>query len=590
MNSKRGFTLLEGLLTVAALGIIAGIAISSMGNLVGSSKNQKLSSDVDSLNRSVQAYLVSGGSLGPNSTARDVLNALKSSVASGAQLPGLTGAKLDPRLNFTMQSDEEAGGTGPRVIWDASARRFVLSHSGGPGIKGFFLDDSLAEVDYGEQDASFAFKYASEDNWVWDYVETPPSYADGPSTVMTTPVANTPAAASTPGTPPSTGPSGPLASTPLDPPTVSRPGGTYSISDYSLSVSLANPNPSGVSEIFYSIDYGEWKRYSGALAISPDNVLTAQAIPIASGYSSSPRIDHAYAARPLQLEVPLISPSRDSFGLFSDRRIQVTLIDPNAPGLATLQYRVNGDPWQDYSGPFSVDRNDYPLGATIQARAVSNDPYYLSSTSTLRSLGIEAAAIDGLVEGKFSRPTGDSGMVTNLNGNSSKSYFEWGSTEGGTAGGVTLSKSWLDFNGLAFTTTATGTRFEVGSLDYFNGTILSGTGANSVSLAVDLNLDIQGYRGNHAFHFDLDLINVANANDPNDLWADADYVKLANAVASEKVVLNGIEFQFQLEFGETTTDGISYFDEFHVLEGRDASTKLYGTLVEVGSVDFNTSP
>jgi len=80
---------------------------------------------------------------------------------------------------------------------------------------------------------------------------------------------------------------------------------------------------------------------------------------------------------------------------------------------------------------------------------------------------------------------------------------------------------------------------------------------------------------------------VANQLDPANPWADADFVRLADPVASQRLTFNGVEFEFQLEFGETTSSGISYFDEFHVLESKSATTKLYGTLIEVGSISFN---
>jgi hypothetical protein len=127
-------------------------------------------------------------------------------------------------------------------------------------------------------------------------------------------------------------------------------------------------------------------------------------------------------------------------------------------------------------------------------------------------------------------------------------------------------------------------------LSYFNGTIAADTGADTVSFSVDLNLDINGVAATTKFKYDLELINVLNVLDPNDPWADADYVKLANPVSNQVVTFNGIDFNFMIEFGETTKNGISYFDEFHVLENKSAKTTVFGTLVEVGTVSFNGLP
>lgn len=179
-------------------------------------------------------------------------------------------------------------------------------------------------------------------------------------------------------------------------------------------------------------------------------------------------------------------------------------------------------------------------------------------------------------------------MVTNLAGSSSSDYFAWGKDyNGNNGGGNNLSKSWLNYDGLNFSNIGLGDRFEIGSLSYYNGTILSGTGADAVSFGIDLGFLISGLTANASFDFDLELVNVANKGNPKDPWADADYVRLANPVASQIVTFNGVDFNFQLEFGASTENGISYFDEFHVLENEGATTKLFGTLIEVGTVSFN---
>lgn len=72
--------------------------------------------------------------------------------------------------------------------------------------------------------------------------------------------------------------------------------------------------------------------------------------------------------------------------------------------------------------------------------------------------------------------------------------------------------------------------------------------------------------------------------------ADADFVRPSNPVANQTRSFRGIDFRFRLEFGETTSNGISLFDELHFLEGRNASTRLCGTLIEAGSLNFNNGP
>lgn len=114
------------------------------------------------------------------------------------------------------------------------------------------------------------------------------------------------------------------------------------------------------------------------------------------------------------------------------------------------------------------------------------------------------------------------------------------------------------------------------------------TGADEVSFAANLDFNVGGYNASSSFNFDFALINTINNLDPNDPWADADFVRLQNPLAEETLNINGIELQLLLEFGETTADGLSTFDEFHVLEGKSAATQLYGTHVEVGTMNFNS--
>jgi hypothetical protein len=261
-----------------------------------------------------------------------------------------------------------------------------------------------------------------------------------------------------------------------------------------------------------------------------------------------------------------------------------------------MQYKIGGDPWMDYSGPFKLNRADYPAGALVQARAVPLSEFYTSSTTTLRTLGVEEPAVTGGAVGSFSNPTGEEFMVTNIGSSGSSDYFEWGRDTwtdeeawsfGDPSLAPVLSSSWLNYTSTAFNNVKAGKRFQIGTLDYFNGTIADGSAAEKITFTANLDFRMNGVNASTSLDFDFELVNVLNALDPNDPWADADFVKLSNPIASQTLTFRGIDFRFQLEFGETTANGISLFDEFHVLEGRSATTRLYGTLVEVGSLSLN---
>jgi hypothetical protein len=330
------------------------------------------------------------------------------------------------------------------------------------------------------------------------------------------------------------------------------------------------------------VNFGNWNLYTGTISVAPGAVVAAQAVPASPLYTSSAPVDQTYTALPAGLIPPVITPSAPEFGLFTNRDVTVTIVNQNSPSISKIEYRIGGDPWQVYAGPFTLNRNAYPSGSLVQARAVPIDPYYVASTATLRTLGVETANLAGVSVGSFSNPVGEQNMETNLVNGLESDYFEWGKVNGGNAD---FSKSWLNYDGMSIANIALGQRFEIGRLDYYNGTILNNTGATEVSFNVDLGLNLNEFATQSLFSFNLELINTENKGD--DDWADADFVRLSNQVASKIVSFNGLQFQLQLEFGESTSSGISYFNEFHVIENREASTKLYGTLIEVGTVTFN---
>jgi len=553
--------------------------VAAYSNVICSASDRKLISDVDSLNRSVIAHIATGADLSTLETAEEVLTTLKQSFSDAARLPGFSGSKIDERLSFSIQSDSEAKRKGKRAFWSPADQRFVLSDTGPAGIKGFTLDDNAVPKELTTTDPKTPLLYAKDGSWIWDYKDASPSLNPGPSVIPLDEVPDT-----IPVPPSRSGTSSPSSVTPLIVPSFSIASGSFPINTFDLPLTLTNPNPSGSSDLYYSLDYGNWQEYSGPLTVKPGTIVAAQAIARSQLYSNSARVDQTYLALSEDLLSPVISPSRPDFGIFTGRAISVSLTNLNPGSISKLQYRVGGDPWQDYSGPFTLAREGYPSGALVQARAVPIDPNYVASAATLRTLGVESASIAGTSVGTFSNPIGENRMETNLTKGRSSDYFEWGSDSAGNSNSQ-YKKSWLNYDGAAFTNITPGERFQIGTLDYFNGTIQTGTGATGVSFAVDLSLALNGATTRSAFIFDLDLVNVQNKG--GDEWGSADYVRLANPTASQIVTFNGIQFQLQLEFGETSASGISYFNEFHVLESDRASTRIYGNLIEVGSIHFN---
>jgi prepilin-type N-terminal cleavage/methylation domain-containing protein len=351
MKNSKAFTLAETMITVAVVGILAAIAAFSVSNLVSSARNQKLFSDINTLNRSFTAYRGAGGDLSKATTPEEVLSALKKRMSNGSRVPTLSRSKIDERVTLEFQDASEASGTDWRAYWDASQYRFVLQKSGSsPGVKGLSLDPTAVPDDEVDGNSKSAMLYAKEDTWIWDFDEVPVPVPAGPSnfTVGEVPDSSTPP----PVTPPSLPPS---STTALAPPGFSIPEGSFPISSFNLPLSLTNPNPAGTSTIYYSIDFGNWKVYSGPLSVSPGSVVAAQAIAVNDLlYTNSSRVDQSYAALPSLLLEPIITPDIPVFGLFSNRTIKVTITDLNDPSISKLQYRIGGDPWQDYDKTISV--------------------------------------------------------------------------------------------------------------------------------------------------------------------------------------------------------------------------------------------
>ena len=198
-------------------------------------------------------------------------------------------------------------------------------------------------------------------------------------------------------------------------------------------------------------------------------------------------------------------------------------------------------------------------------------------------VALEEIDIETAAEGEFSSPGGPNGMRTSQN---SGNHFAWGrawDNYGRYYSGY--SQSELDFTGSQPFGVTMGNRFQLGSLDYHNGTFVSGTGAESVQFDLDLDLVVGGQLLNETFGFEFELINSVNQGYYNgtgsDAVASADYVRISDNSRTTTFSLGNTLLEFSLEFGESTDNGFSTFNEFFVFENRGASTNVYGTLRNV---------
>ena len=274
-------------------------------------------------------------------------------------------------------------------------------------------------------------------------------------------------------------------------------------------------------------------------------------------------------AGPEKLEPPLYSLDGGDYD-YRDFNLEVMLYNPNEEGSSSLIYAVNSGSWQDYDDGQIIHAGPHD---TIHAMAVSDDTTFWEDSDPRDETYVSSFIISGGTSGSFANARGG----RNMNTDGSGGYFEWGTPF--YYGGFT-DPSWILFNGSSFYDVSPDEQFELGTLTYYNGTIYSGTGANSVDLNVDLSFD---EASNRSFNYTLELINVANNsnawNGDSSAWSSADYVHLDNIYSTVGQSLGGEDYTLQIEFGETTSQGFSTIDNFYVLEEGTATGKLYGTLV-----------
>lgn len=383
-NPCPGFTLIEALIVVVVIAIVASIAVPRIGGIHSQVRLAKLEKDVDTINEAIDVYLASGGDLGRLSKPQEILDRLKTVRQSetARQFVGLTGSTIDRRLAARM-----AGGGDqalPRAVWSGTEHRFVIEPSG-TGVVEFYLDESLADRDYGEEArADSALTYNGDPGWVWAYKERapePPMAPDPPVEGAAVPESPLPAAAAPP--------------VGLRAPAIAPGGGTYKPSQFPLTVTLTNPNDSS-TWLMVSVNGGGFVKYAGPLTLTADSTIrtyvTGDPARWINSNTASAWFQKSAPAKLLPPAIRLSAPEFDD----STPTISISLTNPNAPGLANLHYAVvptggslpPRSGWAPYGGTVTVSGNAYPSGFTIAAYARALDPVdYQDSDSSSASAG-----------------------------------------------------------------------------------------------------------------------------------------------------------------------------------------------------------
>jgi hypothetical protein len=319
------------------------------------------------------AYIATSGDLAATSSADEILNAMKRHAASRARTPGFSGSVVDPRVAFVYDSGGLPVG-GPKMYWNQQSRRFEVANGRRePGIVSVSLGGGEPSTVASSDDRGNSLLYAKEGNWIWDYADIPLPDPNRRTDLDVTPNPDS-KLPPPPGKPPRT------KTSPLGPPIYSIRGGEFPKSSFNLQVRLTDPNPAGAGEVDYSINYGNWMRYTGPVSMQPGFVLAAQTVSLKEDYTSSGRLEEIYR----QLREALLAPSIQlSAAEFTDNldTIGVRLTNPNPADTSRLYYTIvepGGAPghrteWMPYNGDLVAHSSIFPAGFTIHAYARASD-------------------------------------------------------------------------------------------------------------------------------------------------------------------------------------------------------------------------
>ncbi len=352
-------------------------------------------------------------------------------------------------------------------------------------------------------------------------------------------------------------------------------------------ITLTDTNSPGFSNLVYSVDAeATWVDYTEpfvlAVADYPEGVtIVARAEPVVI-----PELINISVTGSLELTVPpkLDSPvfGRAAGGYVKSQFDQgITLTSSNATSDGALKYRINGGDWTDYSD--AIVLTSWPSTIEAYVGALEYLDYQDSGTVTAvyeriyltpdLAFGAEASGLPFLIHeftgeayGQFKDPVGDSGMVYVLDDN----YFEWGESSGylGFENG-----SYLEYIGAAWENVQAGELFRLGTLDYFNGSIYSGTQATDITL--DLTIALTLPDTNESFDINIELENTTNS-DNNTEDQNADYIRISTLDTDFSTTIDGIQYELNLAFGYTGDQGFTTIDQFHVHEGATTTADLWG--------------
>ena len=282
----RGFSLIEILLIVAAIGVASTIAIPLITGVPDAAKKEKLEQDVAIVNNAIDAYLAAGGNPAAL-TQSGILGALKSRVSGGmpAEMIGPQGPFLD--LTVTTNATDFDWSA---VFTPGANPRFVVV----PTTNGVIFGKGPAMAVGGVAERPDE----ARPSWLWTYADA----AAPANSESFTPVAVDS------GSPPT---SLPFVGVTLGAPLVTPGSLSTNLWRFPLQVGITNTNPPGSSRVYYRVAGGNYTLHDGIpLNIDPGTSLEAVCVSLdPSRFYNSPVANNTYGVVPLTLTVRIDAPT-----------------------------------------------------------------------------------------------------------------------------------------------------------------------------------------------------------------------------------------------------------------------------------------
>jgi hypothetical protein len=195
---------------------------------------------------------------------------------------------------------------------------------------------------------------------------------------------------------------------------------------------------------------------------------------------------------------------------------------------------------------------------------------FTATATVAASPALAADAVNGTISASFTDPQPGSGVSTGIGSD----HVTWGTADTGYKVNELSFQSSTPFSALL------GEQFKVGSISYYNGTILNGTQLTGLTLNLGLNFANPAI-GLLSKSFALGLYSTPNIGSED---ANADYVYLPSLQSINNFIVDGQAYQFELRgFDNVRGDGYlnSSASEFHVREGQRATADVFGVLSAV---------